>query len=295
MGKENRQHAVPWVAPSTLTQNLFDGAIAAHVSLLIIGRKPTSGGSSETEVNEPIVKPAGCSAPSSPVAMPVMIVTPVGKWPSTCRKWAESNSSDCTESDITGDLNAGSATGSGAMNVMKTELRAEMRRIRRSIVDGAGRVDALWTSVLAACRQLGARTVMAFVGVGSEPDTTGLIELLRSNGITVVLPRIEGDHIVGVVHAHGMNLAIGPFGIPAPTGSAIEPTTIDVVLLPGLAFTRDGRRLGQGGGFYDRFLPLLGPDATTIGVCFREQLVEQLVTEPHDRIVDLVISDDVRE
>jgi 5-formyltetrahydrofolate cyclo-ligase len=181
------------------------------------------------------------------------------------------------------------------MNVMKTELRAEMRRIRRSIVDGAGRVDALWTSVLAACRELGARTVMAFVGFGSEPDTTGLIELLRSNGITVVLPRIEGDHIVGVVHAHGMNLAIGPFGIPAPTGSAIEPTTIDVVLLPGLAFTRDGRRLGQGGGFYDRFLPLLGPDATTIGVCFREQLVEQLVTEPHDRIVDLVISDDVRE
>ncbi len=181
------------------------------------------------------------------------------------------------------------------MDVTKTELRAEMRRIRRSIVDRAGRVDALSTAVLAACRELGAQTVMAFVGVGSEPDTASLIDLLGSSGINVLLPRVEGDRIVAVRHLPGSELAIGPYGIPVPTGPPIEPATIDVVLVPGLAFTTDGRRLGQGGGFYDRFLPLLRPGATTIGVCFREQLVEQLATEPHDRIVDRVISDDVRE
>ena len=69
-----------------MTQNLPAGAIASHVSLLTIGRKPTSGGSSDTDVNEPIVNPAGTSP-----AMPVTIVTPVGKCPSTLRNWAESN------------------------------------------------------------------------------------------------------------------------------------------------------------------------------------------------------------
>ena len=181
------------------------------------------------------------------------------------------------------------------MDVTKTELRVEMRRIRGSIVDRAERVDSLWAAVLAACRELDAQTVMAYVGVGSEPDTTGLIELLRASGITVVLPRVEGDCIVAARHQSSADLIIGRYGIPTPTGSAVEPVTIDVVVVPGLAFTGGGHRLGQGGGFYDRFLPLLRPDATTIGVCFREQLVEQLTTEPHDRRVDLVISDDVRE
>ena len=181
------------------------------------------------------------------------------------------------------------------MDVTKTELRVEMRRIRGSIVDRAERVESMWAAVLAACRELDALTVMAYIGVGSEPDTTGLINVLRSGGITVVLPRVEGDRIVAARHQPGSDLIIGRYGIPTPTGSAVDPATIDVVVVPGLAFTRGGHRLGQGGGFYDRFLPLLRSDATTIGACFREQLVEHLATEPHDRIVDLVISDDVRE
>src|SRR5215217_5170524 len=81
-----RQHSAAWSSRSTLTQNFFAGAIASQVSLLTIGRKPTSGGSSDTDVNDPIVNPAGMSP-----TIPVTIVTPVGKWPSTLRNWAESN------------------------------------------------------------------------------------------------------------------------------------------------------------------------------------------------------------
>ena len=136
---------------------------------------------------------------------------------------------------------------------------------------------------------------MAFVGVGSEPDTSELVARLGEAGFTVVLPRVEDDHMVAVVATPGVPLADGAFGIPAPEGPAIDPTTIDAIVVPGLAFTLDGRRLGQGGGFYDRFLPQTRADCRTIGVCFAEQIVDDLVTEPHDRIVDIVVAGAVPE
>jgi hypothetical protein len=71
------------------------GAIAAQVALFVCGRKPTIGGSSDTDVNEPMVKPTG-AAPS----IPVMIVTPVGKWPNTVRNCLESKAA---LSDIAAD------------------------------------------------------------------------------------------------------------------------------------------------------------------------------------------------
>jgi 5-formyltetrahydrofolate cyclo-ligase len=63
-----------------------------------------------------------------------------------------------------------------------------------------------------------------------------------------------------------------------------------VVIVPGVAFTRDGDRLGQGGGWYDRFLAGVRPDCTVIGVCFDEQLVDQLPTEPHDVSLACVVT-----
>ena len=71
----------------------------------------------------------------------------------------------------------------------------------------------------------------------------------------------------------------------------VDPTTLDVVVVPGLAFTIDGHRLGQGGGHFDRFLPRLGPDCLTIGVCSHEQLVGELPMAPHDVRVRLVVTD----
>ena len=62
------------------------------------------------------------------------------------------------------------------------------------------------------------------------------------------------------------------------------------MVVPGLAFTLDGRRLGYGGGYYDRFLAALPASATTVGLCFREQLVDDLPLDPHDLAVALVIT-----
>lgn len=184
------------------------------------------------------------------------------------------------------------------MNDAKDLLRAEMRRVRAAIADRHHRSEAIWASLLPICRDLanGNRTpgplrVLAFVGTGSEPDTGGLIDELTASGCSVLLPRVEGEEIVAVGFGPGHDLVPGAFGILEPVGPAVAPTVIDVAIVPGLAFTIDGRRLGQGGGFYDRYLPQLRPDCVTIGVCFREQIVETVPGEAHDRIVAKVITD----
>ena len=71
----------------------------------------------------------------------------------------------------------------------------------------------------------------------------------------------------------------------------IDPTWPDVVVVPGLAFTTDGDRLGQGGGWYDRVLSQVRSDCTSIGVCFTEQIVDALPVEAHDVVVDHVVTD----
>jgi 5-formyltetrahydrofolate cyclo-ligase len=65
---------------------------------------------------------------------------------------------------------------------------------------------------------------------------------------------------------------------------------VDLLLVPGVAFTRDGRRLGRGGGFYDRLLAEPALRAVKIGICFAPQLVTELPVDPHDRAVDFVVA-----
>ena len=104
---------------------------------------------------------------------------------------------------------------------------------------------------------------MVFTSLPTEPDTGTWPAHLAALGFEVFTPLVDGP-----------DLRVVP--------GDVDPATLDVVLVPGLAFTADGARLGQGGGHFDRFLPRLRPDCLTIGVGYREQLVDDLPTEPHD-------------
>ena len=73
---------------------------------------------------------------------------------------------------------------------------------------------------------------------------------------------------------------------------AIRPAEIGIILVPGLAFTRKGIRLGRGGGYYDRYLAALPAATWKVGVCFAQQIVEQIPTELHDQGVDVVVTED---
>lgn len=146
----------------------------------------------------------------------------------------------------------------------KRELRAEMRALRRALADPNERSARIWETVRGLNAVLDADVVMVFDSIPGEPITEPFVAWCGDAGKRVVLPEDR----------------------PPP-----DPELVDVVIVPGIAFTASGDRLGQGGGWYDRFLTRIRPDCMTIGVGFEPQLVDSIPTEPHDRRLDLVVTD----
>jgi 5-formyltetrahydrofolate cyclo-ligase len=144
----------------------------------------------------------------------------------------------------------------------KAALRREMRRVRRALADREERSRRLWDHVLALEEMRSAERVMAYTSIPGEPDTAGFLAQCAAAGKQTAVPEDDPD-----------------------------PVWPDVVIVPGLAFTAAGDRLGQGGGWYDRFLAGCREECTTIGVGFREQLVAALPVEPHDVRLDRVVVD----
>ena len=169
----------------------------------------------------------------------------------------------------------------------KAALRRRMTMVRDLVDDRLLRSIDLWNQLADVPEFASAGAVMAFVGMRSEPDTDPLFARLAAAGTRLLLPRVEGGRLV--VCDHDGTLVKSTFGVPEPTGPALDPAVVEFVVVPGLAFTADGRRLGYGAGFYDRFLPTVAgvPNA---GVCFSEQLVDDVPWEDHDVRVDRVIS-----
>lgn len=170
----------------------------------------------------------------------------------------------------------------------KVQLRRRMRMVRDLVDDHLMRSVELWSKVAELPEYRAAGTVMAFVGAKGEPDTDPLFARLAADGKRLLLPRVDGHTLV-----IGDGLAprvTSSFGISEPQGPTIDPSEVQLVLVPGLAFAADGARLGYGGGYYDRFLALLDEQVPTVGVCFNEQLVDALPTDAHDVRVHRVVS-----
>lgn len=121
----------------------------------------------------------------------------------------------------------------------------------------------------------GASTVMVFWSFGSEVDIAPLVEALHARGVRVALPRIVEGDMEPHTYAPGDAVTETSFGAKEPSaGEALDPSTIDVVVTPAVGFDRSGRRVGYGGGFYDRFFTRTRQDTVRIGIGFDLQLVE---------------------
>ena len=134
----------------------------------------------------------------------------------------------------------------------------------------------------------GAGVVALFSPLADEPQLWPLIDSLADR-LSVVLPRVEGD-IMNFYCYDKNSMAIGAYGINEPQrGLLVKASEIDAIVVPGVAFTKDGARMGRGKGFYDKYLSQSDFSALKIGVCYREQLVSKIPTELHDVSMDVVI------
>ena len=128
---------------------------------------------------------------------------------------------------------------------------------------------------------LSASSVLLFANLPDEIDTFSLIDKCIAMGKKVYLPVINGDDMT-VAEFTG-EYRVGRYDIKepvTPNSSLLTPHSIDFILVPGVAFSPNGYRLGRGKGYYDKFLskhPLY-----TVGVCFREQFYLDIPREPHD-------------
>jgi 5-formyltetrahydrofolate cyclo-ligase len=137
------------------------------------------------------------------------------------------------------------------------------------------------------------RTVALYAPLGGEPDTRALWEAASRAGKRVMLPGLGAQEQPEFRPAGRPEaLSVGQLGFQEPArGESVPAVEIDLFLAPGLAFDRQGHRLGRGKGFYDRLLAGRRPDSTTVGITFEAVLVDQLVSEPHDVVMDFVVTE----
>jgi 5-formyltetrahydrofolate cyclo-ligase len=181
------------------------------------------------------------------------------------------------------------------------QLAAAKADLRRRLPAGRARLGpdrrgaagrALRDAVLGLPQVQMAGTVAAYVSVGTEPDTRGLVFALWKRGSYVLLPLLRADGDLDWASYEGPDsLRPGPRGLLEPS----EPprgraaiTSADLVLVPALAAAPDGMRLGRGGGSYDRVLARVGAGIPTIALLYDGELLAEVPSGPHDQRVRLI-------
>lgn len=181
----------------------------------------------------------------------------------------------------------------------KARLRAQVRAARRQLKAQA-QTDASFAVLahaLTAELFFSGQHVAAYMAIGSELSLKPLLAVLLARGVFVYLPKVltqKGE--MQFLRYHGeAHLESGKFGILAPVSKsddAVAASELDVILLPLLAFDAQGYRLGQGGGYYDRYLhALVSAKPLRVGVAFHFQAVKQLPTESFDQQLHAAITE----
>ena len=179
----------------------------------------------------------------------------------------------------------------------KPTLRQTMRERLRAM-DEATRSEAS-VHIAAQLKQLAAMwpagvTVALFGGLKNEPDLVAhLLPALLAQGVCACFFQIE-HHTLQPRQVRSMDdLQRGAMNVWEPHAHCphIDIAALDIILVPGLAFTREGARLGRGGGYYDRLLAQHDCRAERIAVAFDVQIVDHIAVESHDQHIHQFITE----
>jgi 5-formyltetrahydrofolate cyclo-ligase len=163
-------------------------------------------------------------------------------------------------------------------------------------VSESQRRDAAHRIARLLLREVGAgpgRCWALFASLRSEIWMRPMFQAIRGAGGVPLVPRVRGPRLEFVAVRDWADLRAGSFGVPQPFAGR-HPRRLapaDVVVLPGLAFDRMGRRLGRGHGFYDRTFASAEPTPLLIGACYDFQLLDRVPHGSHDRRVDAIVTE----
>jgi len=187
---------------------------------------------------------------------------------------------------------------SPAIALAKKELRGRMRAVVRAMSD-----SQRCAASEAACERIArlpafasAHTIMLYLPLSAEADCTALLQQCLKEGRHVCVPLVDWSACrmepVSLTSLEDGALIMDEHRVRVPRDSQpVSANSIDVVIVPGLAFDASCRRLGRAGGFYDRFLARLPSATTTIGLAFEAQIVEDLPVASHDMGVHMVATE----
>ena len=182
----------------------------------------------------------------------------------------------------------------------KKELRRYIREQKRHFTpQQLGEMSlSIMSSLLSHSQIQKADSVLMYHSLPDEVDTRSALDQFLAMGKKVLLPKVVSDTEMTIHEYTGKDSLqpSEPYGILEPTTpefSIINPQLSIVVVVPGMAFDRQGHRLGRGKGYYDRFLSRI-PNIYKIGVCFPFQLVESVLSEETDILMDEVIAGESR-
>lgn len=173
----------------------------------------------------------------------------------------------------------------------KCDIRCEVRKRIKALTaeERLAEARSIFSRVEALDNFHSARCVALFAAMRDEVPTAETLIRWRAMGKRVVVPRVEGD----IMHFYDYSperMQVGAFGIEEPMGDeVVEPSEIDLIVVPARAFTRCGVRLGRGGGFYDKYMSNSEFRAYKVGVGFACQLFDELPCDNHDIKVDCVV------
>lgn len=175
--------------------------------------------------------------------------------------------------------------------MLKPEIRRAVRSLKRQYSKEQLEEMSLEIveKLLAHPQVQSSRAILLYSPLPDEVDVSPMLDTLA--GKTVLLPKVTGDTSMELRLYTGMEgLSAGAFGIMEPTGEVFSDyQSIDLAVVPGMAFDAEGHRLGRGRGYYDRLLAQL-PNVYKIGVCFSFQLMEAIPADMTDVPMDEVVS-----
>jgi 5-formyltetrahydrofolate cyclo-ligase len=173
----------------------------------------------------------------------------------------------------------------------KQALRKQIRDQKRAMTEDEIDLASARLGELFAATELyrAANTIYGYLPYNQEVRTIPMLEQAIRDGKRVAVPKVYGEEMrfIYVTDFDGMEKS--DFGIPEPVSDgpvADDPTAL--VLMPGLAFDKDGHRVGYGGGFYDKFLEA-DPNHPTVALCYDFQVLPQIPVDDYDIPVDLVL------